>query len=619
MHQRRSPIISTCPDWVYTAYPGIFIALIVSVFSCTSSGGNKPVASRNVDTATINSLIEKASSFVQTNYDSMHVLADSALQLSRMVNYREGIAKTKAVESDYQRRKGNYISAVAISLEVIGAYDSLGLWADLVRVQNRLADTYKEMGGEKGVVELLEKGLELSRKAQKIAEEKNNQPGVVLSLNQQGIILRDLSEIAKRRDLLDTAFVLYKKAVDIVEQTGQGIETLGKLYNNISQVYNEQYADYPMALQYAMKAVEYNTGRRNLNSLTFNYNNVSDIYMRMGNYPKAKEYAHRMLDICTALKAPHRTVNAYEQLARISKKMNQFDSALYYRESNMWVADSLANVKKTAQIADMQTKYETQKKESQITQLTDSNKAKSQGLWVIAIAALLLATLAGIFVWQNKRLQMQKKQIAAQSERLEWMMKELHHRVKNNLQIVSSLLNLQTYRLKDDESISAIRESQLRVQAMSLIHQRLYQVQDVSMVNFKLYIDDLVVTLMQAYGYGPDSFDLKINIEEELLDVDTVMPMGLLVNEVITNSFKYAFKTISRPALTVSLTKGQGDLQLSISDNGPGMDTSATSKAGFGKKLISALTKQLKATYSLSVSDGTSYLFTIPYSKDKAA
>jgi prolyl oligopeptidase len=95
------------------------------------------------------------------------------------------------------------------------------------------------------------------------------------------------------------------------------------------------------------------------------------------------------------------------------------------------------------------------------------------------------------------------------------MMKELHHRVKNNLQIVSSLLSLQTYRLKDEESVSAIRESQLRVQAMSLIHQRLYQVDDVSLVNFKLYLDDLVETLMRSYGYGADDFDLLIKVDKE--------------------------------------------------------------------------------------------------------
>ena len=197
-------------------------------------------------------------------------------------------------------------------------------------------------------------------------------------------------------------------------------------------------------------------------------------------------------------------------------------------------------------------------------------------------------------------------------------MKELHHRVKNNLQIVSSLLNLQSYRLKDEESKAAIKESQLRVQAMSLIHQRLYQVQNVSMVNFKFYINDLAEMLMKAYGYSPDDFDLQVNIEKELLDVDTVMPLSLLVNEVITNAFKYAYRGIQRPLLKIGLKQDARQLYLSIADNGPGMPTGINSN-GFGKQLVKALTKQLKASYTLDVTKGTLYLFTIPYLEDKIA
>ncbi len=200
-------------------------------------------------------------------------------------------------------------------------------------------------------------------------------------------------------------------------------------------------------------------------------------------------------------------------------------------------------------------------------------------------------------------------------------MKELHHRVKNNLQIVSSLLNLQTYRLKDEESISAIKESQLRVQAMSLIHQRLYQVDDVSKVNFKLYLDDLVDTLMRSFGFNSTDFDLHIHVEKEFLDVDIVMPMGLLVNEILTNSFKYAYKQVKHPSLHISLVSGNQQLHLDIKDNGPGLnrDAAEPSKSGFGKKLIDALSKQLKAIYSVDNEHGTAYHFNIPQQEEKAA
>jgi two-component sensor histidine kinase len=123
---------------------------------------------------------------------------------------------------------------------------------------------------------------------------------------------------------------------------------------------------------------------------------------------------------------------------------------------------------------------------------------------------------------------------------------------------------------------------------------------------------------MRAYGYGADDFDLTIDVEQEYLDVDTVMPMGLLVNEIITNSFKYAYKDVARPALRIHLASGDKQLKLEVSDNGPGM-VEATGKAGFGKKLIAALTQQLKARYTVDTSNGTLYTFNIPYTREKAA
>lgn len=281
--------------------------------------------------------------------------------------------------------------------------------------------------------------------------------------------------------------------------------------------------------------------------------------------------------------------------------------------------DSMNNLKKTAQIAEMQTKYETQKKEDEILKLHIANETKNKRLFfAIGIAALLLAA-SSVFLVQTKRLQKQKQVISEQSNRLQWMMKELHHRVKNNLQIVSSLLNLQTYRLKDEESISAIKESQLRVQAMSLMHQRLYQVDDVSMVNFKLYLIDLIETLMKSYGIDTDNFELHVDIENEMLDVDTVMPMGLLVNEIITNAFKYAYKDIKKPSLSISLKNNDKQLQLHIADNGIGMANETANSNGFGKKLITALTKQLKATCAVQNNNGTQYDILIPYQQNKAA
>lgn len=606
-------------DFLITA--GLSLLLVVACKNSNDYNNQVSAAPSLKDTVSINNLLKKARTFNQSNFDSMRYYAVKAQVMAEAVQWKEGIARAQAIECNYQRKKGNYAGAISIGLSVLKMYDSLNLWKEEIALKNYIADIYKEMGGEKGTVEFLRKGLELSKEAQAIAENKNYILGIVSTLNEQGIILRDLSGIANRQDLMDSAFVLYQQGIRLVEESGEAEDEQVKLYNNIAQVYNEHFKDYPMALSFLKKAIEFNTARNNQNGLTYNYDVTSYVYQNMGNFDSADHYGHKMLALSKKLKAPYRMVNAFLVLTNANKKANRNDSALYYYEQSVALADSMNNLERSGQITEMQTKYETEKKEVEIASLNSVNKIRSQRLWIAGGIAALFAIAVLISVMQNRRLQKQKKQITAQSDRLKWMMKELHHRVKNNLQIVSSLLNLQTYRLKDEESISAIKESQLRVQAMSLIHQRLYQVDDVSKVNFKLYLDDLVDTLMRSFGFNSTDFDLQIHVEKEFLDVDMVMPMGLLVNEILTNSFKYAYKETKHPLLHISLLSVNQQFQLEIKDNGPGLnwDAGEPSKPGFGKKLIDALSKQLKAVYSVDNSLGTAYHFNIPQQEEKAA
>ncbi len=597
----------------------ILAALFLFIQSCKRNNNDHILsASFKGDTATVAELIAKANSYLQTDFDSMRFFAHEAYEQAMAIDYIEGMARAKAIEANYQRRKGNYPEAIATGLEVIKTFDSLHSWSDLVRMKNMVADFYKEMGGEKNIPEYQRKGLDLSIEAQRLAEKENYKPGIINCLNEQGIILRDMSKTTGRKDLMDSAFDLYSKGIMLINESEEGEDMLGKLYNNISQIYNEHYKDYNKALEYQMQAVNYNSKRNNQTSLTHNYNTISEIYINLEDFEQANNYALMMLEICRQIKAPFRMVNAYGVLTAVNKKMGRFDSALYYTQQRYRLSDSLNNLERSNQIAEMQTRYETGVKDAEIKDLYAINEIKTQRFWLLAGGSVVLLLLLGMVWMQKKKSQQQQKLIAEQSERLQWIMKELHHRVKNNLQIVSSLLNLQSYRLKDEESVSAIRESQLRVQAMSLMHQRLYQVEDVSMVNFKLYLTDLAETLMKAYGYQPDDFDLNIQVEKEMLDVDTVMPMGLLVNEIITNAFKYAYKDVKRPSLSISLSGKEKGLQLEIKDNGPGI-AEKNNQQGFGQKLIAALSKQLNATYTLTNSQGACYTFIIPYHREKAA
>lgn len=238
--------------------------------------------------------------------------------------------------------------------------------------------------------------------------------------------------------------------------------------------------------------------------------------------------------------------------------------------------------------------------------------------WLVSGLILLGLLILGLILLLQ-RVQRQKRLISTQSGQLETMMKELHHRVKNNLQIVTSLLSLQGYRLQDQEAQEAIRLSQQRVQAMSFIHQRLYTSQESKFVNMEEYLTDLAVSLMTAYGFYRDTLDLQIHVTAKWLDVDKALPMGLIANEIITNALKYAYTEIENPALHIELATAPDSLLLTIRDNGIALNEKEWSATGgsFGKQLIASLCRQLNASQELRVDSGAVFTFTIP--RDKAA
>jgi two-component sensor histidine kinase len=334
----------------------------------------------------------------------------------------------------------------------------------------------------------------------------------------------------------------------------------------------------------------------------------------MGDGSHSLEYARKSLAMAQILKFPERYENAYFQLVQSYKAVGRYDSALYYYTLYHRLSDSMLNLDKTSQIADMQTKYESVKKEGVIQRLNIDNNNKNRQI-VLLIGSLIAAFLiAGALLWLYRRVNKQKLVISRQSRQLETVMKELHHRVKNNLQIVSSLLSLQSYKLNDEEAIAAIRQSQQRVQAMGLIHQRLYQTDESAFVNIKEYLTDLTESLIASYGYDRDHFDLHISSQQELLDVDKVLMLGLVVNEIITNALKYAYTDIDHPSLRIICTGDGEHIILSIKDNGPGWDQSKWQQAGgsFGKQLVTALCRQLRATQELTTDNGTQFTFIIP-------
>ena len=189
------------------------------------------------------------------------------------------------------------------------------------------------------------------------------------------------------------------------------------------------------------------------------------------------------------------------------------------------------------------------------------------------------------------------------------LLQEVHHRVKNNMQIISSLLNLQTQYVEDEEAIDVLKESQNRVKSMAMIHEKLYQSEDLTNINFVNYIQSLVSNLFYSYNIVDSKIKPVLKVENLSLNIETAVPCGLIISELVSNSLKYAFPQDMNGEIFVSLKFVDGKYEMIIQDNGIGMskDIDFNNLETLGLLLVSSLIEQLDGEMTINRKKGTEY------------
>jgi len=202
----------------------------------------------------------------------------------------------------------------------------------------------------------------------------------------------------------------------------------------------------------------------------------------------------------------------------------------------------------------------------------------------------------------------------------EILLKEVHHRVKNNMQVISSLLNLQSASLRDKASLPMFRESQNRVKSMALVHEILYQSRDIVSVNFSVYVKQLVASLQKSFLTGTGTVSITVKVTNIVLDIDAAIPCGLIINELVSNALKYAFPKKRSGEIVIEVKKkNNAMIRLSVRDNGIGMLKQKTRTASLGLKLVHALADQLKGSVTISAQRGTAFIIEFPIKTPMAA
>ena len=236
---------------------------------------------------------------------------------------------------------------------------------------------------------------------------------------------------------------------------------------------------------------------------------------------------------------------------------------------------------------------------------------------ILSIIGFLFAAFLGFFFYKNRKknlsLAKQKKLLEATIDEKNVLLKETHHRVKNSFQIVSSLLYLQSENMVDKEAQIALREAQNRVRSMVLIHQRLYNKDQLVGIDSKEYLEALTKDIFETHQFKKEKLPYVLNIEPIVLSIETITPIGLILNELIINVLKHAFEDItSESLLSIDFKKKDDTLVLKVIDNGKGFN-GEIKETSFGIKLMNTLAKKLRATlnYKSSENNGTEVVLNI--------
>jgi two-component sensor histidine kinase len=241
-------------------------------------------------------------------------------------------------------------------------------------------------------------------------------------------------------------------------------------------------------------------------------------------------------------------------------------------------------------------------------ELMESNLlAERKMKWILGVLLALGLVFGGIIGWMYRLQRKKSATITKLVQDLEYVNKEVHHRVKNNLQVISSLLDLQTMHVHDEQLRAVIQESKQRVQSMAFIHQNLYENEDAREVNIQRYLNHLGDHLMAAYGKTTSTVKMEFDVSPLKLHMDTVIPIGLIVNELVTNALKYAFQAGQQGHIVIGLNQEGNALRLFVRDDGKGMGEDWVERTSntFGYRIIRTFAQKLKATLHIHHQSGT--------------
>lgn len=350
---------------------------------------------------------------------------------------------------------------------------------------------------------------------------------------------------------------------------------------------------------------------------------IGTAHRLLGNYPEALE---NLLAATTLIEkiggSSDYLATLYTEISKSYELQKNYKKALEYKKKTRDLKDRMYEEKISALKTEAVVKYETGKKDQQLAAQEQqlSQKSKIQKL-TSAIAVLLTALLFALF-YSYRKNKKNSALLEKKNQENELLLKEIHHRVKNNLQTISSLLSLQSESITDQNAFDAVQESRNRVNSMASLHQKLYQGENLAAIEMRDYFETIGTTIIDSFGEKAKNITLEVDMSSIEMDIDTAIPVGLITNELVTNSLKHAFSEKQAGKIIIALKRHEdGVLRLNISDNGQNTSDELVSnkQKGFGTMLVQLLTTQLDGKINKSTEGGTTTVIDFPWEKISAA
>lgn len=591
----------------------VFCGLLLS-FICLSAcrNNNNHTLSNTKDTAAI-----------QVFYTAGSAAMDTGNRTAAAAHYHNGIERS--------RRAGNLLYE-GFGLYYLGTlYGQTGSYDSLSKTGNEALAIFKkeqyrghlyllarlslleryELNSDH--LQLTREGLEILKEAKEAADT----PAIARTLDLLSRASTMITDDQKSTAYLEEAAALLRRASDK--------SLLPKTLNNLGQSYNDA-GRHEDALAVFREALQHSAPDVRIDGYTYCY--MAFAYMGLDELDSAALCLEHSKKIADRFHDPRIALNTYSAYAELYAFQEKYPEALMVLDSGIAVmkekginalmpnfqinrakafynmgrykealkaygiSDSLFAVLKEDElqkkIVELETKYKTREQETSIRTL--SRTASIQQAWLLVVVLVLIAAISlGVIALVLYRRQKRANTIISQqAERLQWLMKEIHHRVKNNLQVITSLINMQLRKNDDPNVASLLTDTITRIQSIAIIHQKLYQDKEQEAVLLAEYIQQLAKAIQAVHGAA--TIEVQTDI---MLDIDTAVMLGLVLTELITNSCKHARRTTDNLIINIDIAMDGADYRMIYRDNGPGLPERQGNHRSMGMHLIGLMVRQM--------------------------